>query len=375
MAAVGPPSKRVRCGLLPQCVNPASDLATPALVSARVSRRMRKRALRQAKVIEEGTDVGDQLFPWNLGTRTAAAGTCLPACRLKRLANSPMCYVCNAPNSIACKCGYVFAAMTETGALTEFCRFVRLSTTPAYEEDSPEDQYLLAETLSATFQRPSATCRALATLVCICSFSGRPATVAALAPAAHLSDEEFLAALASYIELNPFWRGGQAHGGLAKADLCAAFAYFLNHYADALAQHMTVWSASAHGGVERVEAVRGTVQLLRSVGRSFKAADYFLKRSLEIIVLAGVRGVLGSTVLPHDLDLIADRWPMGKGTKVGLKLIWPRLRSMSDMRQALRVLQRAFGGGPKKIPMVRISAFLCFWQRCKNGTLHWPLPA
>ena len=86
------------------------------------------------------------------------------------------------------------------------------------------------------------------------------------------------------------------------------------------------------------------VQDLDAISHSFLAADYFRKRSLEIIVLAGARGFDGCSTKPQDLDFIADQWPMGRGTKVGLRMVWPGLRSDKALREALRVLQRALGG-------------------------------
>ena len=41
-----------------------------------------------------------------------------------------------------------FAGATDTHALTSFVRFVRQSSTPVYEDDSPEDQWQLVSTMA-----------------------------------------------------------------------------------------------------------------------------------------------------------------------------------------------------------------------------------
>ena len=51
--------------------------------------------------------------------------------------------------------------------------------------------------------------------------------------------------------------------------------------------------------------------------------------------------------LPEDIDRVADVWPMGRGTKAGLRRIFPTARGDHQFRQALRVLQRRLGGGQR----------------------------
>ena len=72
-----------------------------------------------------------------------------------------------------------------------------------------------------------------------------------------------------------------------------------------------------------------------------------------------------------DLDDAIDLWPLGPGTKKGLQRPFPGLNSKTDLRQALRVLQRCLGAGQRQVPLVRISAFACFYKRQKDGKIAW----
>lgn len=182
----------------------------------------------------------------------------------------------------------------------------------------------------------------------------------------------FLEALAEHVrKKKPFWRGGQAHGGLATVEICGAYEEFLTHHSSTLAANLQTWN-DATTIRDRRDALHRVQESLKACRGIFKAADYFTKRILDICVLAGSREIGGFKRTAEDLDLLCDLWPIASGTRAGLHILWPTgLRSQQDHRQALRVLQRALGGGRRKLPLVRLSAFLCFWQRALNGTLPW----
>ena len=381
-AGAGP---RVGCALLPPCTHSKQDLATPTTVTETAAARLRKRAQRERERAEQHRKTGaDELligFPWNDGTRAAAAGKPTATGRLGcRWVGGSGCPVCVASNGRACSCGAKFADATDTRALTSYVNFVRRSSTPVYEEDSPEDQWRLASTMAEVFasedkpQPGSHSWEALVRFVVVASFSGRPDTVdslkGSLVPTA--THPVFLEALAEHVrEGKPFWRGGQAHGGLATSELSGAYGEFLTHHLSTLAANLQMWNnaTTVSGRSDAIRVVHGSLNACRGI---FKAGDYFIKRALEIFVLAGTRGIAGFRREASDLDLIVDIWPIATGTRSGLQIIWPTgLRSQQAQRQALRVLQRALGGGRRKVPLVRISAFLCFWQRALNRTLPW----
>lgn len=379
---------RVRCALLPLCTHHKQDLATPAKVTTSAAARLRKRAQRERQRAEQNCKTGaEELligFPWNDGTRAAAVNKSLVASRLGCCEGDCRCPVCDAPNGRACSCGVEFAGDTDTRALTSYVNFVRRSSTPVYEEDSPEDQWRLVSTMAEVFesedkpQPGSGSWEALVRFVVVASFSGRPDAVdslkGSLVPTA--THSVFLEALADHVrEEKPFWRGGQAHGGLATSEITGAYGEFFKHHSSTLAAHLQTWNTATTVS-ERRDAVRVVHESLTACRGIFKAGDYFIKRSLEICVLAGTRGIAGFRGEASDLDLIVDIWPIATGTRAGLRMIWPTgLRRQQAQRQALRVLQRALGGGRRKVPLVRISAFLCFWQRALNGTLPWEVTA
>ena len=424
---------RVNCNLLPACLAPLKDLAMPSQVTRTAAARLRKRKER------EGERANPILvgFPWNDATRAASAGRAGRFAGAGRAvaANDIPCPVCNAPCGRSCSCGARFARDTQTRALSSFVDFVRRSSTPVYEEDSPEDQWRLVSTMHEVFaceDQPGVTgnsLEALVRFVSVASFSGRPDTIdslkAALVPSA--TNADFLQALALHIREKPFWRGGQAHGGLSTAELHGAYHELLATHARTLASDLRAWNDATTTDDCR-DALRRTHATLVSCSKTFKAADYFTKRALEICVLAGTRKIAGFKRTATDLDLLCDRWPIATGTKAGLCIIWPTsMRNQKNQRQALRVLQRALGGmyrsgpggegeeerarlvtgvrdwgrayvtgvraggipllvkvfkrsapaplggGSRRVPLVRISAFLCFWQRAMKQTLPWPV--
>jgi hypothetical protein len=61
-------------------------------------------------------------------------------------------------------------------------------------------------------------------------------------------------------------------------------------------------------------------------------------------------------------------WPIGPGTKAALRRICPDAKSVKMQRQLLRVLQRALGGGTRRVHIISISALLCFWDTGKWQT-------
>jgi hypothetical protein len=168
----------------------------------------------------------------------------------------------------------------------------------------------------------------------------------------------------------PFFRGGQAHGSLKKTAVGTALNEFLQDHAPMLACHIKAWTSAANS-LARASEVRAVASSLQVAAKSFKANTYWRKRFLEIVILAGVGGVIA--VFPSDIDYIADIWPLGPGTIAALKMIFRGISSEQHLHEALRVLQRALGRGQRAVPITRVSAFCCFWKRALDGSISWPV--
>jgi hypothetical protein len=244
-----------------------------------------------------------------------------------------------------------------------------------YTETDPRDQSEFLQQLQNLLKgKPVAAALSLLTrYVCLAASSGRPEAMEAFIPsirgdptAGSLPDlaGQFVAAK------NKFWRGGQPHGALKKNNLPDAISAFLANNAASMEVAIDQWRIA--GSLEETKvAVRQVLAEVRSCAKPFHGGDYYCKRCLEILLLGGF--AVGWPMNPHDLDALADWWPLGNGTKSGARRIFPAARNDVQMREVLRVLQRACGGGKRKIPLVRISAFLCFWHRCLEGSMHWPV--
>ena len=162
------------------------------------------------------------------------------------------------------------------------------------------------------------------------------------------------------MERGTFWRGGQAHGSLRKDAVHEAIDTFLKNSEVPLAAALCTW-AVARNDCERRQALVCVLAETRKAAKIFKSRDYFTKRCLEIILLGS--HARGMNMQSSHLDAIISEWPVSNGTKHGAQRIFPAARGNQHIREGLRVLQRALGGGQKKVPMVCISAFLCCYLR------------
>ena len=366
------PMKLVRCSLLPTCDYPETDLATPTDgVEPNVAWRLWKRQARMNKRLKIGQDAIDKgqervlvLFPWNDACRKAAKGETVNKSKVPHKGRA-RCDVCKHENSRDCRCGVLLAATTNLRALTSFVEFVRASTTPVYRETEPRDQRDFLAQLHDLLEpcaNDDAAMLLLARYSSLAACSGRPAALREFLPsirgdpdAATLPDfaREFL-------ERGTFWRGGQAHGSLRKDAVHEAIDTFLKNSEVPLAAALCAW-AVARNDCERRQALVCVLAETRKAAKIFKSQDYFTKRCLEIILLGS--HARGMNMQSSHLDAIISEWPVSHGTKHGAQRIFPAARSNRHIREGLRVLQRALGGGQKKVPMVCISAFLCCYLR------------
>ena len=221
--------------------------------------------------------------------------------------------------------------------------------------------------------------RTLLRFSAIAALSGKPETLDRLsAELGHEgSDDNLVMALQQFVvNGETFFRGGQAHGSLKKECIHDAARSYMSQHLTLMTENVTTWVCEAGAAPEvRVKALRLLMAAATESALIFGMRDYFSKRFMEIVLL-GLLGLKGSfplaiTVCASDLDALADCWPVAGGTAAGIKLIFPTARGAADLRQCLRVLQRALGRGRRCVPLVRVSAFLCFWQGSLKGTYNW----
>ena len=118
------------------------------------------------------------------------------------------------------------------------------------------------------------------------------------------------------------------------------------------------WVTPASAPCDKIIALREVVTKHLALGAALLGMrDYFVKRSLEILLLGLEEnqriGTFRITVNAQDYDDITDVWPMGPGTKAGIRLIFTTAHTDADMRQCTSTC-----------------AFLCLWQGSLNGLLR-----
>ena len=211
----------------------------------------------------------------------------------------------------------------------------------------------------------------------VAAITGNPEFLDELGEALHYetTDSVLNSVMQAHIdEDGKVFRGGQPHGSLRKADLPAALTTFLEVHAIPLVQDLTSWCMGQATGNDGMiwAGVRAVVQRVHAAASIFGARDYFAKRMLEIIVLVGDGSLSDFRLGAADIDMAADLWPLGSGTKDGCRMIFPNATTDDLCRQGLKVLQRALGGGSREMTLVRVSAILCFFKRARSGKLPWP---
>ncbi len=90
--------------------------------------------------------------------------------------------------------------------------------------------------------------------------------------------------------------------------------------------HVSAW-AVAQTNAEATDAVRRTLTHLKTCAWPvFGAGDYWVKRTLEIIVLAGVARPTAPLWRAEHVDGCADLWPLASGTQAAFRQVFPSLR-------------------------------------------------
>jgi hypothetical protein len=257
------------------------------------------------------------------------------------------------------------------------------------DDEDPDDQKSFLHGLEAicadwaasppatALEGPSGLRRALLRAAALGALSGRPEVLAHASFA--VSDEQLLDALRSLccVSGGPFFRGGQRHGPLAKTGVPNAFGRFLSEQLDD--HDACVASLVDKRGLDRAVAMRAFFDAALATGRVFKARQYFAKRLTEFVILASrsascltTRDATGSLSMEvEDVDSAADKWPVGSGTLAATQRIFTSVRGERQAQQAIRVIQRALGGCKRRVAFKTVSAMLCFWKRCCDGSLSW----
>ena len=93
---------------------------------------------------------------------------------------------------------------------------------------------------------------------------------------------------------------------MASSQLCPAYAQFFKHHVSTIAANLQTWNSAANAS-DRNHAVRDLHGSLVGCSGIFKAGGYFIKRCLEIFVLAGIREIAGFSSEAADLDYIGGR--------------------------------------------------------------------
>lgn len=170
-----PRVRKVKCSIVPLCTNPRKDYATPLgqLVSNTTAARLRQRSCR-------GINTADGTFPWNEASRAAMEGRDYRVWLADPKRGG--CVICPVINSRNCCCGMRLAAGMDASMLTSFITFVRLPTTPVWDEADPEDQGVFKNALTQVMRqfsgedggRHQVVCRSIMRFAAVMALSGRP---------------------------------------------------------------------------------------------------------------------------------------------------------------------------------------------------------
>ena len=88
-----------------------------------------------------------------------------------------------------------------------------------------------------------------------------------------------------------------------------------------------------------------------------------------MIFIALGSNIAGLHMDRRDADASAGVWPVADNTAAGLRKIWPGLSGQGQLREALRVLQRALK--PGDVDVASVSALVCFYSKAQKGVVLW----
>ena len=255
--------------------------------------------------------------------------------------------------------------------LKSFVDFVRSSGTPVLGADDPADQsalrimmYLCSHAADSKPMRE----RAILRMAALAATSGRVETLGALMKLCHwdVGDAALVDALSEFCQTElPFWRGGQPHGSLQRNAVATVFKSFcMKHLENLLLSSLAV--AAAKTDLQRHAELKKFMDLVPHAAKVFGGSAYWQKRYLELLCVSG-----SDAISVEALEHVFDVYPLGKGTREGLLMIFPAATTSRLLREAVRVLQRSLGGGRRLVHAVPLCALLCFWKRALGGTITW----
>ena len=363
---------RKRCDRCP-VAQKKGDRATPTgqLLTKKVYERLKKRPA-------EPPQLG---YPWNAAMEALYSRTKPPPTR--SAANGrPGCALCLAKHSRNCTCGTELFDDHNPVKLDNFHCYVRGQNTPILCLDEPADQdefkVLLAQLFRGCRAKGEAA-RRMAVFAGIGAVSGLPSVLETLLP--HIAagnDGEIVKGVREICRkavMTPskdqLFRGGQAHGTLSNAGAPNAVARLLQQEVPVLARLIAKASSDKE---DKKTTLQRILERVPSAAKVMGGADYYQKRFVEIVLLGSLCESSYVNIEPKIVDAVFDLWPLAKGTRQAVRVIFPSAVTKRSQREAIRTLQKSLGGGRREVTMVNISALLCNWNRVDNksmaGTYH-----
>ena len=96
------------------------------------------------------------------------------------------------------------------------------------------------------------------------------------------------------------------------------------------------------------------------------AADGFIKRIIDMVLLAGCHDLFGIHIEDSDLHYLTAVYPVPRHYKEELRSIFPGAKSQQQVAAAFRCLQKATGHN-----IAVLVPLLCFWQQVRAGKIDW----
>ena len=300
------------------------------------------------------------------------------------------CGLCWTTNAAYCPCGSELAASHDAEALAAFGSFTFAPQNPILKAWDPEDQReLLAVMRKACAEAtwiswiPEMMLRGVVSLCCLAGLTGRASTVGrAGAAAASLRWGDLKADVADIIAAElPVYRGGQHPGPIAPdqvADKIEEIDSVLGaSIAAGLMKLMAEWSDEQQTYLSPSEGLRreGMLEFVSAIGSAVDAhvvsglSHYKAKRIVEMLLLAAYGGLVRLHADPEDLRVVLAVYPLPKNSMTALGRIFPGVRSSTQRREALRLLQKSLK--PCRFDVASIIAMLCFWTEQQSGKIKY----
>jgi hypothetical protein len=268
---------------------PKKDLATPIdkKVTLTQAYRLRKRMQRTSK-----QEITITSFPKNKGYVAYHDGTWQRKKNWKIGQTSTGCCVCGSSSSTYCVCGVAFETDVLWAEVTNFVRYVRSPTNPILFMTDPVDQKEFESVLHDMVEQECVENKILGSCrgAVIGAISGRADVVRSLQNVIMSGTvHDFASGAQKIAERHGFFRGGQAHGGLAinkegKKNVYQAVLEYCEHFESELLDSVQCWHGATSVPVRRA-AARSTLQKLSQIAVVFCAKVQLYAYPMSILVL------------------------------------------------------------------------------------------